>query len=175
MQLTVVAPVPGANAAKGEIGGCADCRRVTEFPIGRKTAPVLVAAVVEIEQDGGRHDRHARRADGEAAALFLEPGLDAGGGIEAERRAAGQRDGVDAFDGLGRVEQRGLARARAAATQVDRADRRPIEDQRRRAGTEPHVLGVADLNSGNVGDEVAQIDPRKSDEAETICGPASIG
>ena len=51
----------GAGAAEREVAAALRGRRVAEIAIGRKAAPVLVAAVQEIEQDRARHDRHARR------------------------------------------------------------------------------------------------------------------
>ena len=82
-----------------------------ERAIGRLTAPILVAAVGEIEQDRGRHDRHPKAGDGKATALRDEPARDAARGVEPEGGAAAQRHGVDPRDQRGRVERLGLARA----------------------------------------------------------------
>src|SRR6185437_15537732 len=117
----------GADAAEGKIRARRCSRRVAQVAIRRKPAPILVATIVEIEHDGGRHDRHARGTDGKTAALFLQPGLHARCGIKAEARSAGKRNGIDALDGLGGIEQRRFARPRGTATQVDRADRRFVE------------------------------------------------
>src|SRR5208282_975758 len=146
----------GADAAEGEIGtGRGGCR-IAELAIGRKTAPVLVAAAQQIKQDGRGYDRYARGANRKAAALFLEPSLHPRRGIEAEGRAAGQRDGVDAVDRLRRIEQRAFACSRPAAAQIDRADGRLVEHDGGRAGSEAGVLGMADIHPGDVGDQVAQ-------------------
>ncbi len=155
LQLTVVAPVPAPTLPSAKSSVRAGGSRVTELAIGRETAPVFVAAAEQIEQDGSRHDRHARAAHGEAAALLAQPGLHARGGVEPESRAAGQRDGVDAFDRLRRIEQRGFARARAAAAHIDRGHRGLVENDGGRAGTEADIFGVADLKPGHVGDQVA--------------------
>ena len=146
---------PCADAAEGEVRRGGSGRRIAEFAIGRIAAPVLVAAVQQIEQDRRRHDRHARVADLKAAAVLAEPRLGAGGGVEAERRAAGQRDGVDALDRHRRIEQRAFARARSAAANVGRRDRGLVEQHDGRARAELGIVGMADADAGNVGDEIS--------------------
>src|SRR5438045_1594148 len=110
-----------------------------------RALPLVYGSSAAAENAGGspRPPNSPSRSHGEAAVLLLEPALHAGGGIEAERRAAGERDRVDAFDRLRRIEQRGLARARSAAAHVDRADRGHVEHDRGGAGAEAGVLGVA--------------------------------
>ena len=103
----------GADAAQREFGCSRGGGGVAEIAIRRKPAPILVAAAQQIEQHGRRHDRHPRGAHRKAAALLAQPGLRARRGIEAEGRAAGQHDGVDALDRPCRIEQRGFARSRA--------------------------------------------------------------
>ena len=121
----------GADAAEREIETGGGGRRIAELAIGREAAPILVAAVEEIEQDRGRHDRHPRGAHGKAAVLLFQPSLHAGCGIEAEGRAAGERDGVDALDRLRRIEQ---ARSRAcpARRRARRSSRPPARRTRSR-------------------------------------------
>ena len=63
--------------------------------IGRLLAPVLVAAIEQIEQDGTGDDRQARPPVGEAAPAGGEPADQAGRGLEPEHRAARQHDAVD--------------------------------------------------------------------------------
>ena len=142
--------LPSAKSDRSRSGG-----GVAEIAIGRKPAPILVAAAQQIEQHGRRHDRHPRGAHRKAAALLAQPRLHAGRGIEAEGRAARQHDGVDALDRPGRIEQRGLARSRPAAAHVDRGDGGFVENDHGRAGAEAQVGAVADFYAGNVGDEVA--------------------
>ncbi|GAA3058910.1 hypothetical protein GCM10020000_47220 [Streptomyces olivoverticillatus] len=80
-----------------------------------------VAAAAEVEEGGGGYDRHDLgrvRADPEAAARVLQPGHDAGGGVQAEGAAAGEDDGFHALDQIAGVEGIGLAGARAAAAHV---------------------------------------------------------
>ena len=79
------------------------------------------------------HDRHERVPDLEAAAVLAEPRLGAGRGVEAERRAAGQRDGVDPLDRHGRIEQRAFARAGSAAANVGGSNRGLVEQDDGRA------------------------------------------
>lgn len=90
------------------------------------------------------------------AALLGEPGLHAAAGIEAEGGAARQRDRVDAFDGIGEIEQCVLARAGAATADVDRRDRGGIENDRGRAGGDFGILGMADADAGDVGQQIFQ-------------------
>src|SRR5207253_2636817 len=114
------------------------------------------AAIEGIEADGPRHDRDHRAAHGEAAALFGEPGLDAAGGVQAERRAAAERNRIDTFHGIGRIEQRAFARAGPAAAHIDRGDRRSVEYDRSDTGSKLRVIGVADADAGNIGEEIFQ-------------------
>ena len=129
-------------------------RLIAELAIGRVAAPVLVPAGQEIEQDGARHDRHARLAHGKAAADLAQVSLHAGGGVQSEGRAARQHDGVDAFHGLRRVEQGGLARAGSAAAHVDARHHRlrrtpprwsPSRARRRRHGRRARPISVIRL------------------------------
>ena len=129
---------------------------IAELAIGRIAAPILVAAVQQIEQDRARHDRHKRLADRKAAALFAQPGLHAGGGVEAERRAAGKRDGVDPLDRHRGIEQRALARAGPAAAKVGGRDRGLVEHHRGDARAELWVVGMPDADARDIGDEIAR-------------------
>ena len=61
-----------------------------------------------------------------------------------------------ALDRAGGIEQRVLARAGPAAAHVDRGDRRAIEDDRGDAGGELRVIGMADADAGDIGEEVFQ-------------------
>ena len=130
-------------------------RRIAEIAIGRETSPGLVAATQEIEQDRAGHDRHPRGADRKAAALLGEQGLHAGGRVEAEGRSARERDGVDMLDRHRRIEQVDLARARAAAAQIHRRDGGRIEHDCGHAGAELAVLGMADTEARDIGDQIA--------------------
>ena len=56
---------------------------------------------------------------------------------------------------IGRIEQRALARARTAAAKVRRGDRGLIEQHDRRARAELWVVGMADADAGNIGDEIS--------------------
>ena len=109
-----------------------------------------------------------------AAALFAEPRLGAGRGVEAERRAAGQRDGVDALDRHRRIEQRAFARAGSAAANVGGGNRGLIEQHDRRAGAELGIVGMADADAGNVGDEISSQAQVSKGGAPTIPDQAPI-
>ena len=109
----------GPYAAKREGRGGDGRGGVAQLAIGRKSTPVLLAAGKQVEQDRARHDRHPGAAHLEAAALLAQPSLHPGAGLEAEGRAAGERDSVDTFHRHGGIEEIGLARARPTAPHVD--------------------------------------------------------
>jgi hypothetical protein len=88
--------------------------------------------------------------------LFGKPGLDAAAGLDPEGGASGQRDRIDALDRAGKIEQGVLARAGAAATNVDRRHRRLVEHDRRYAGGDFRVFGVTDADAGDIGEQVFQ-------------------
>src|SRR5262249_60118065 len=94
----------GPDAPEREIEGRVRGRRVGELAIRRKAAPVLVTAVEQIEQDRARYDRNPRRTNLVAAALLAQKSLRAARGVEPIRRAARQRDRVDARDRHLRIE-----------------------------------------------------------------------
>ena len=146
---------PRADTAEREFGTRDFRRLIAELAIRRIAAPGLVAAREQIEQDRARHDGNARLAHLEAAAPLAQPRLHAGSGIEPEGRAARQRDGVDAFHGLRRIEQSGLARARTAAAHVHARHHGGVEHDRGDAGAELGVAGMAHPQAGNIGDEIA--------------------
>ncbi len=129
-------------------------RGVTEIAVRGVAAPGLVAAVQKIEHDRAGHDRNSRAAHREAATLFREPGLHPAAGLEPERRAARERDGVDPIHRISEVEQRALAGAGPAAAHVDRRHCRGIEDHRGDTGRQRGVIGVTDADAGNIGQEI---------------------
>ena len=59
-------------------------------------------------------------------------------------------------DRAGGIEQVGLAGAGPAAADVDRDDGRLVEHDRRHAGGEPGIIGMADPDAGDVGQEIAR-------------------
>jgi hypothetical protein len=88
----------------------------------------------EIEQDRGRHDRHADRLAGlrtgaagaaklHADAALVEPAHHAAGRIEPECAAARQQDRVDLLDCVERRQQLGFAGAGRRAPHVDAGHR----------------------------------------------------
>ncbi len=124
-------------------------------PIGRLAPEVLVAAVDEVEQYGARNDRHELAGDLEAAARRTQGGLDAADRVEPESRAAGEDQRVDLLHRHVGFEQGGVAQARRAARNGERGRRRRVENQRRDSGGEFRVMGRADLDAGDIGDQVA--------------------
>ena len=168
LQLTVVAPVPAPTLPSAKSIAGRRRRRVAELAIGRVAAPVLVAAA-RADRTGSPPARSARApmrtAKPRPCSFSHACTPDAASRPNAE--PPDERDGVDAFDRLRRIEQRGLARARPAAAHVDRGDRGLVEHDGGRAGAEPQILGVADLHARHVGDEVAHVLPSSG------CGSAT--
>ena len=144
----------GADAAEGELLRSGVECGAAERRVGRGGPPVLVAAVQEVEEDGGRNDRHAGRTDGKAAAGFCEAGHDAAGGVEAEGGAAGEHHRIDRSDRLLRRQQVGVAGARRPAHDVTGSDRRLVAQHHRDARLEAGIVSVADAEAGDVGEEV---------------------
>ena len=109
-------------------------RRIAELAIGRVAAPVLVAAV-RAGRTGSRAGTIGTRARAhrKAAALLAQPGLRAGGGVEAERRAAGQRDGVDAARPSCAGSSSALSRVPGPPPRTSTRRDRGLVEQRRRS------------------------------------------
>jgi hypothetical protein len=122
----------------------------------RLAGPMLPPGKGQVEQDRRRHDWHPDVAHDKTAPPSGETVHDTGGGVEPERRAARQHDGVDPLDERGWVEQFGLAAARRAAADIDRSDGRHLTEHDRRARHSGHVLGLADQQTGHIGDQVAR-------------------
>jgi hypothetical protein len=113
----------------------------------------------------------ARRIDAEPRPPLrphlAKAGRHAAGGFEPEGGPAGEDDSVDLLDGILREEQVGLAGCRRATHDVDRSDRRPFAEDDRHARLQTGIVGVADLQSGDVGEEVphgVRLDPRRGKE-----------
>ena len=75
----------GTDGTEGKImADCIKCRPA-EIPVRRCLSPALVAAVQEVEQDGGGNDRNADRADLESVTQFGKASLDTCTGISSAR------------------------------------------------------------------------------------------
>src|SRR6516164_3201247 len=61
-------PGAGADRAEAEARPGSGEGSAAEPAIGTVAAPALVAAIIEVEEDRRRHDRHAGIADGKTAA-----------------------------------------------------------------------------------------------------------
>jgi hypothetical protein len=144
----------GAGRADGEGLRGGGQRRAAERGKGRGRAPVLVAAVQHVEAGGRRHDRDAYGADGQSAPGLAKTRHDAAGGVETEGRAAGKHQRVDLLDGVLRRQQVGLAGRRRAAHHMHGRDRRPFAQDHGDAGFYAGVVGVADRQPGDIGEEV---------------------
>ena len=157
LKLAVVAPKPAPTLPSAKSVLCGAGGGVAEIAIGRKASPGLVAAVQEIEADRAGHDRNHRVADAQAAALFGKPGLHAAGGIQSKRGAAGERDARRSASTVPSGSSSALlAGAGAAAADVDRGNRGGIENDRGDAGGERGVVGVADADACDIGEEIFQ-------------------
>src|SRR4029453_18556107 len=74
---------PGTGAPEREIEPGTGGGSVPQLPVWRIATPLFVVPAQQVEQDGGRHDRHARDAHRKAAALLEQPGLHARRRVEA--------------------------------------------------------------------------------------------
>ena len=97
----------------------------------------------------------------------------AAGGVEPEQRAAREQHGIDAGYRHLRVEQRGVAGAGRAAAGDAGGDVGGVEDDRGHAGGDARVLGIADTDAGDVGDEVERA--QAFAPASRIVLPTQIG
>jgi len=89
--------------------------------------------------------------------VLAQPGLHAGGRVEAEGRTAREHDRVNALDGQRRIEQRHLTRARPPAAHVGRGDGRRVEHDRGHARRKTRIAGISDADAGDIGDEIARL------------------
>ena len=148
-----------AAAGRAEREGIAACglrRQPAELPVRRHAAPVLVAAVQEVEGGGLHGDRDIDAADGEAAALLAQQRNRASRCVQAEHRASRKQHGVDPGYRHLRLEQGGVATARSAALSDGGGDIGRIEDDGRHARGDAWVLRMADANAREIGDEILQ-------------------
>ena len=97
---------------------------------------------------------HVRRADAHAAALPAQERDRAARGIEPEQRSAREQHGIDAGYRHLRVQQGGVATTGRAAAGDAGGDVGGVEDDRRDAGGDARVLGIADAHAGDIGDEI---------------------
>ena len=108
----------GADAAEREIRAGRSRSRVTEVPVGGKRPTSCRRR--STDRTGPPPARSApahrlRRSRGPFRGGMPAPRRQ----YQAERRATRQSDGVDPFYGLGRIEQRGFARARPATAHIN--------------------------------------------------------
>src|SRR4029079_6073256 len=61
-------------------------RVIREIPVRREAAPVLVAAIEQVEQRGPANQRHPDVSDGKAAGALAQEGLDARPRVQSECR-----------------------------------------------------------------------------------------
>ncbi len=164
----------GAGSRAAGFKGCRSSgeRRMAELAIGRVAAPVLLAAIHQVEEDGGRDDGHAIGTDGKASARLAQARLHAGGRIEPEGRAAGEHDGIDRLHGVVRGEKVRLARARRAAEHLNGRHRRFLAEDHRDAGAQGMILGIADAKAGDIRDEVFRPRPHSARSSAGTNAPA---
>ena len=149
--------VAAADGAEREgLDGCGFRRLPAELPVGGHAAPVLVAAVDEVEDDGLHRHGDVGAAELQAAALLAQIADGAAGRVETEQRAAAEQHGVDAGDGHLGLEQCRVARAGRPAARDAGGDVAAVEDDRRDPAGEARVMGIADADAGHVGDEVVR-------------------
>ena len=96
---------------------------------------------------------------GKTTALFGEPGHRAAAGVEPERGAARESETVDRLHRVAGLQQRCVARSGAAAAKIDRGNRGVVEDDGRDARGKGGVIGMADADACDIGQEVVHVAP----------------
>ncbi len=117
--------------------------------------PALVAAIQQVEQDGCRHDRDFLAFEIKADAGSAKRVGNAGRGIKTKSRSAGQHKSVDIGDELVGCQKICLARSGRAAHDVNRGGEGIIGTEHRHPGFQRRIMGVANLDAVNIGDQIA--------------------
>ena len=146
---------PGTGIAKREVPRCAAGRVVGKVAI-RRPVPALVAAIQQVEQDGRRHDGHHDVRDGQTAATLAQPAHHTVGRGEPIGGAAGKADRIDPVDHTRGIEQISFAGARRTTPDIDRRHCRRLAENDADARAKPLILGIADKDTVDVGDQVAR-------------------
>ena len=155
-RLTVVAPSPAPTAPEREVNGGGFRRLVAEFAIGGIAAPVLVAAIEQVEHDCAGNDRHHAHRESEAAALLAQEACtpDAASRPKAEppdNTMASMPSTVCAGSSraVSRVPGPPPRTSTLAVTGLSKTTGRD-------AGAELGIAGMADANARNIGDQIAR-------------------
>ena len=146
----------GADAAEREIRAGGFRRGVAELAIGRVAAPVLVAAGEQVEQDGARHDRHARLAHRKPRPCSRSQAC------TPEAASSPKAEPPDST--MASMPSTVCAGSSSAVSRVPGPPPRTstlaatggVEHDHGRARAELGVAGMADPQAGNIGDQVAQ-------------------
>jgi hypothetical protein len=126
--------------------------------------PGLIAAVREVKKNRLRSDRKANAREHCPAAERRERVDRAASRVESEERAAREHDCVDRLHRHFGFEQRGVAPAWRPALDGRRNSRFAVEHHDRDTARRARILGVADAQSGDVGDQVQAVGHRSSPE-----------
>ena len=126
--------------------------------IGRLLAPILVAAICQIEQDRGRHDRRdfRRGAHLKAAPARAQPIGCAACRIEPVRRAAGKDNRIHLLHQPVGIERIRLPRARSPAHHADAGRYAPFRQDHGNAGAHPRIFRLADRKALDIGNQIAR-------------------
>ena len=139
---------------------CEFCCSVTEFGVGT----ALPGTHRQIEDDRPRDDGHGATLQSHSPALLLQPAHHPIGGGQSVGATAGEHNGVDRGDGVGRIEQIGFTCSGSSAAYVDRAGR-PRRRQHHGGAGRParsefgigiHPLVMSHQHSRNVGDRTRE-------------------
>ncbi len=147
-------PGPGPGGAKREIATRRRQRPPPEIAV-RVDRPGLVATIQQIEEDRRRHDRHILVADRKAAPGGAQRIGDAGCRVKPERRAPRKHQRIDLLHQPVGGKQVGLAGAGRTAHDMHRGGEGRIGDQHRHARAQAVILGIADREPGDIGDQVS--------------------
>ncbi len=143
---------------------------VGQAGVGCLTERGLVAAVQEIEQNRGRHNRHMQIADHEAPPPLGQPPHHAVRRAEPEGRSAGEHDRIDRIHGALGAKKLELAGAGAATLHIDSGNRTHIRQHDGDPRPHHRVLGRTNGQPRHIRDRVPRtrlrhVSPRRSSSA----------
>lgn len=118
--------------------------------------PVLVAPIQKIEQDRSRDNRHNLWSRSKTTPLGAQCVHDARCSIKPKGRPPRQHKRVNLLNGLVRSQQIGFPGSRCAAHDTHPAGERRISQKNCASGLDLVILGIANSEPLDIGDEVAR-------------------
>jgi hypothetical protein len=111
----------------------------------------------KVEQNRGRHDRHAGKGRDISDAPLFKVAHDAGGRVQAKRAATGEQDRMRLVDMVDGIEEIGFTCAGPGATNVNTCYRALLAEHNRASCWPSRVGKVADGDSCDIRDESVRL------------------